>query len=234
MSTLLKSCLKRIHIGKSQLVKMNLELPKERSVMVSSDFMENDDSKWLKLKCVNWRDRAGVERKWEMCQRTNRCGSIDAVSVLPLLDYGAKAIGKQSTVFVSQFRPPIGHYCLEMVAGLVDGDESTTSAALRELREETGLVGDCKSVNISPIGVNDPGLTDANMQLVTVRVDMTLPENKNAKQQLDEGEDIALHTVELDSLLTSLQQFEKQGFAIDARLLHFATGLEFSKKWQLQ
>ncbi|KAG8142573.1 putative ADP-sugar pyrophosphatase-like isoform 2 protein [Naja naja] len=40
-------------------------------------------------------------------------------------------------VLVKQFRPPIGAFCLEFPAGLIDSNETPEVAALRELEEET-------------------------------------------------------------------------------------------------
>lgn len=67
-----------------------------------------------------------------------------------------------------QFRPPLAAYCLELPAGLVDAGEVAGAAAARELLEETGYSG--RVVDVSPICASDPGLTNANMQLVVMEV----------------------------------------------------------------
>jgi ADP-ribose pyrophosphatase len=71
-------------------------------------------------------------------------------------------------ILVKQFRPPLHSISIEMPAGLVDGKETVAEAALRELKEETGYVGVIKQT--SPIIYNDPGMTNANHQMVLVEV----------------------------------------------------------------
>lgn len=41
-----------------------------------------------------------------------------------------------------QFRPPIDKVCIEVPAGLIDEGETPEVCALRELKEETGYVGE--------------------------------------------------------------------------------------------
>lgn len=43
-------------------------------------------------------------------------------------------------IFVEQYRPTVGEEHVELVAGIVEDDETYTEAAGRELREETGFV----------------------------------------------------------------------------------------------
>lgn len=51
-----------------------------------------------------------------------------------------------------QFRPPVDKAVIEIPAGLVDAGESAAESAVRELREETGYVGEVSEV--SPIMFN--------------------------------------------------------------------------------
>ena len=42
---------------------------------------------------------------------------------------------------ILQYRPPIDAICVELPAGLIDGDETAGSSGVRELEEETGYAG---------------------------------------------------------------------------------------------
>ncbi|QIW99900.1 hypothetical protein AMS68_005418 [Peltaster fructicola] len=131
------------------------------------------------------------------------------------------------TVILLQYRPPVEAFCVEFPAGLIDEGESPEQAAIRELKEETGYEG--KVVDVSPTIVADPGLTNANMQMVTVEVELgegdELPE-----QHLDEGENIERLVVPLSDLYSKLKELSKEeNKIVDARLYHWALGLHWSK-----
>ena len=82
-----------------------------------------------------------------------------------------------------QFRPPMNAMSIEMPAGLIDAGEDPQTAALRELYEETGYVGEVKGSPSPPIALS-PGLTNERVCIVQVEVDMSLAENMNPTQVL--------------------------------------------------
>jgi len=66
---------------------------------------------------------------------TTRTNKADGVIIYSL--YGKK---RDKVVLVRQFRYTIGDYVYEFPAGLVDDNEDFHAAAVREMKEETGLV----------------------------------------------------------------------------------------------
>ena len=94
---------------------------------------------WLALEHLRYVDGKGKERGWDAVRRTTKAegAEADAVAIFARLEYrdGRPA----ETLLVRQFRPPVNAYTLELPAGLIDAGESASEAALRELREETGM-----------------------------------------------------------------------------------------------
>ena len=77
-----------------------------------------------------------------------------------------------------------------------------------------------------------PGMTDANMQLVTV--DCFLPpgtDNPPPKAELEEGEHIIQRIVAISELYDVLKSYgDKEGYTVDARLSHLVRRLRNSEQ----
>lgn len=158
---------------------------------------------------------------------------IDAIDLVAILEHKNSS---REMVVVVQYRPPLDAFCLEFPAGLIDAGETAIEAALRELREETGYaatVEDCDPLP-EPVLAYEPGMTNSCFKLVTVHVDMTLPENQHPVQHLDGGEDIAVYTIPYDgSMLNALgdirlkteREQEGKRCVIDGKLFCYAEGL---------
>ncbi|WWC88013.1 uncharacterized protein L201_002915 [Kwoniella dendrophila CBS 6074] len=192
------------------------------------------DAKWLKLENIKWKDQEGKERNWEVANRTKRPeAGVDSVHILALLHHPSKPV---STIIIEQYRPPTGATVIEFPAGLIDEGEDAATTALRELHEETGYgsgkagEGNASVKEVSDVFVKDPGMTGANMNLVTV--DIKLGENDpEPEQKLEPGEHIVKRVVALKDLHSILKDYAKRGFAIDALVGSIAQGYQLSNQF---
>ncbi|KAF3818720.1 hypothetical protein GH733_012137, partial [Mirounga leonina] len=157
-------------------------------LLESSTLKLISEGKWVKLEKTTYMDPTGKIRTWETVKRTTRKGqSADGVAVIPVLQ---RTLHYECIVLVKQFRPPMGGYCLEFPAGLIDDNESPEAAALRELEEETGYKGDV--AECSPAVCMDPGLTNCTTHIVTVTINGDDAENVRPKPKPEFVEVISL------------------------------------------
>ncbi|XP_054572544.1 ADP-sugar pyrophosphatase isoform X1 [Eptesicus fuscus] len=141
------------------------------------------EGKWVKFEKTTYMDPTGKTRTWETVKRTTRKGqSADGVIIIPVLQ---RTLHYECIILVKQFRPPMGSYCLEFPAGLIDDNESPEAAALRELEEETGYKGDV--AECSPAVCMDPGLTNCTTHIVTVTINGDEAENVRPKPNPGDG-----------------------------------------------
>ena len=142
---------------------------------------------------------------WEYAERANRIAAAVIVAVTVEGDL----------LLVEQFRVPIGRACLELPAGLVGDDaagESVTTAATRELEEETGY----RAGRVEERGqfYSSPGMTSESFTLVVAR-DLAQVGDGGG----EEGEGITVHRVPLRDAATFIAAKRDEGLGIDAKLL---------------
>ncbi|XP_041059426.1 ADP-sugar pyrophosphatase [Carcharodon carcharias] len=182
--------------------------------------------KWAQLLQTTYIDPTGKTRVWETVKRTTRKpnSNSDGVAVLAVLK---KTLHYDCLIMVKQFRPPMGCYCLELPAGLIDDGETAEVAALRELLEETGYRGEI--METSPALCLDPGLTNCTMNYVTVNINGDDSENLRPKQRLDDGEFIEVILIPVNELRKKLDEMlQKENIVVDARVYVFAMGLMYA------
>lgn len=80
----------------------------------------------------------------------------------------------------------------------------------------------------------DPGFTNTNVNMVHVSIDMSLPENKDPKPQLEPGEFIECFIVPLKDLYQECRRLEQEGYGIDARVGTMAEGIEIARQWNVR
>ncbi|NXH93474.1 NUDT5 pyrophosphatase, partial [Pachycephala philippinensis] len=143
-------------------------------------------------------------------------------------------------VLVKQFRPPINGYCLEFPAGLIEEDESAESAALRELKEETGYKGEV--IECTPALCLDPGMSNSTTHIVSVVINGDEAENTRPKQNLgclnlfsSLLEFVEVVSLPKNNLLQRIDELvAEEHLAVDARVYTYALALKRAAEKPLQ
>ncbi|KAK7736172.1 hypothetical protein SLS53_007200 [Cytospora paraplurivora] len=208
----------------------------QEPVITSIEDLPISESKWITLNKITYTDQTGKSRTWESATRKTRSAKagVDAVAIGNILlpPPGSAHRTPASTLLVIQYRPPLDAYTVEWPAGLIDAGEDAEAAAVREFREETGY-DVTRVLSVSPPQAADPGLTNANMQLAMVEVQLPGGELEGVlpEQRLEDGEHITRVVVPLAELYDRLIEFTKrERFVVAAKLLHFAQGMDFQRK----
>ncbi|MDA0349049.1 MAG: NUDIX hydrolase [Verrucomicrobia bacterium] len=167
------------------------------------------EGKWLSFHEVSFTNSRGEPRIWEYAART---GTVGAAAIIAIEEGEIPKL-----IVVKQFRPAIDNFSLEFPAGLVDPGESIQAAALRELEEETGYIGQVTHES-APV-YSSPGLTDEQVSLVTVKI------IGKTETKLESDESIEVITLPINNLMDELIRIQDTGPVIDAKLWTFAQGL---------
>lgn len=163
----------------------------------------NDDSEQ-----VMWAGKfisARTKGKWEFVSRTR---GIKAAVILAI-------DADDHVILVEQFRVPLGRPCIELPAGLI-GDhgenEDATTAAVRELEEETGY----RAARMDVIGefYSSPGLLTESFTLLRAHGLEKIGPGGGV-----DGEDITVHRVPRQGLGRFITESRARGLGIDVRLL---------------
>ncbi|XP_038597367.1 ADP-sugar pyrophosphatase [Tachyglossus aculeatus] len=182
------------------------------------------EGKWVKLEQTTYVDPNGKTRTWETVKRKTRKEglSADGVAIIPVLQ---RTLHYECIVLVKQFRPPMGAYCLEFPAGLIDDNESPETAALRELEEETGYKGDI--AECSPAVCMDPGLSNCTTHIVTVMINGDDAENVRPKPKPRDGEFLEVVSLPKNDLLKRIDALvADEHLKVDARVYSYALALK--------
>ncbi|XP_043354428.1 ADP-sugar pyrophosphatase isoform X2 [Dermochelys coriacea] len=117
--------------------------------------------------------------------------------------------------------------------GLIEGNESPESAALRELEEETGYKGDV--VECSPAVCLDPGLTNCTTHIVTVTINGDDACNTRPMQKPEEGEFVEVVSLPKNDLLQRIEELvAEEHILVDARVYAYALALKHATQKPLQ
>lgn len=150
---------------------------------------------------------AKVRGKWEYVSRSR---DIRAAVILAIDN-------EDHVLLVEQYRVPLGKRCLELPAGLIGDDDSladedATTAANRELEEETGY----RAGRMEVLGefYSSPGMVSESFTLLRAHdLEKTGPGGGT------DGEDITVHRVARAHLAQFVEMARSGGLGIDVRLL---------------
>jgi ADP-ribose pyrophosphatase len=159
------------------------------------------ESPWIRPKRVIYENDQGEVLKWDYIERTH---SRTSVLVMPRFKNSGDIL------FIRQYRVIFDRYVIGFPAGVLDEDD-VEACALRELREETGYVG--QVVRISP----ELTLNSALVKETAYCVVAELEENVSPQQQdLEPSERIEVHRVKKDQLGTFFEKAVARGDIIGA------------------
>ncbi len=168
--------------------------------------------RFLEFQTILFTNDRGEHLKWEACQRVN---STNAASI-----FAIKRRAK-SIVLIRQFRPPVGKYCIECPAGLIEPGETALDCARREMLEETGYtVGE-----IAEDGIpceNSAGMTGELTTPIVAFIDEDVPRRR---QRLDGSECIQVIEAPLERLAEFLRDASAAGDVVSGKLLAFSYGM---------
>ncbi|MDE2620146.1 MAG: NUDIX hydrolase [Sphingomonadales bacterium] len=150
---------------------------------------------------------AKVRGQWEY---VGRARGIRAAVILAV-------DAERHVILVEQYRVPLGRACIELPAGLIGDDEGAagedaTSAAARELEEETGY----RAGRMEVIGEfwSSPGMVSESYTLLRAHDLVRVGPGGGVP-----GEDITVHRVLLDDLPAFIAGRRARGDAIDGKML---------------
>lgn len=172
------------------------------------------EGRFLQLDLVSYTDSRDTPRRWEVARRRHEA---QAVFILATLRPSNRLL------LIRQYRVPVGAFCLEVPAGLIDDGETPEQAARRELLEETGYTGTLRWCG--PAAASSAGLTSELVTTAVMDIDETLPENQRPRQRLDDGEELEVFAVPQDELGAAIAEATRRGDVPDSRLVAWATGL---------
>lgn len=94
----------------------------------------------------------------------------DGVGVIAILQSASSDNNRPHLLLQKQFRPPVNRVTIEVPSGLIDEGEDIGTAALRELKEETGYIAtipdDDKQAAEGFIMWNDPGFCNTSTEML--------------------------------------------------------------------
>ena len=113
-------------------------------------------------------------------------------------------------LMTEQIRFPVGRYCTEAPAGMLDEDGNFVGVAAKEIKEETGIVLERKSLHSLGSIFPSPGGCDEEIHLFWAEVQMSQAEFEEKEKRSygaeDEGESIRLKFINTQDMQDELNK----------------------------
>ena len=192
------------------------------------------EGKWLRFFNSHFMDTESEPPKMRTYECIERIGTredkADGVEMIVFVHHHKQQQQEDQKeteiVIVEQYRAPVNRKCVEFPAGLVEKGEEVIEGALRELKEETGLSAERKSVRngTNPLVMIDPSITSDSEQIFVIDVDGDDPRNfePQKKQELDDDEHIVVRMIPLKLFRVVCEEYHRRGFFNDAKVWVFA------------
>lgn len=152
--------------------------------------------------------------RWQFVSRKKSKGVVAIIAITP----------HQELLLVEQFRIPVQAQVIELPAGLVgdgQGQESPLESAKRELLEETGYEAD----QFEPFGIPMPSSSGLTSEATQIFVATNL--RKVSDVLGVDGENIRLHRVKLENLVSWTESMQISGTLVDPKVLAAPTILNY-------
>lgn len=164
------------------------------------------EGKFLRIVLLEYKDREGKTRQWEVAERTTSDGVVIIAAIT----------ADKRLILIRQYRPALDSYIIELPAGLIDRGESPSEACIRELIEETAMASE--SVSILSDGVISTGVLAENWHAMLVTGARPATEEELKAFPPDETEDIEVINVDFDRAFEELSSMEEKGERVDIRI----------------
>lgn len=167
---------------------------------------------------VVWEGRFITAKKRGRWEYVGRARGIRAAAIIAI---DVDDDGTRHVILVSQYRVPLGRFCLEIPAGLVGDDvgsedEEAQAAAIRELEEETGYAAE--SMEVLGEFYSSPGMISECFTLLRATGLKKVSEGGGISE-----ENITVHRIAMSELESFVADWRAAGHAVDVRVAMLMT-----------
>lgn len=184
------------------------------------------DNRFVNLYNLDVTHKNGRKSKYYVASRAKeetelklRTGQVNADGVVIFALYGEK---HDRVVLIRQYRYPAGDYVYELPAGLVDPGENFHEAAVRELKEETGLT--FEPLTVDPM-YEKPAFTTVGLTDEACGTVYGYASGEVSEAFMEASEDIQIVLADRE-MVRRIMREEKIAIICQYQLMHFLTNEE--------